>query len=130
MKSTYLLITSVLVTGGIGTLTAADPAPETPPTPGQVIIKKAMKDHFKGDTSNLKKAIKGELDKDTLTKLIEASKTLPAAAPIQGDAASWKTKTEALVAALESLGKGEADAAEKVKKASNCKACHDVHKAK
>ena len=42
--------------------------------------------------------------------------------PSKGDADSWKTKTEALVAALKS-GKQE-----DLNKASNCKACHSVHK--
>jgi cytochrome c556 len=131
MKSTPYLITTLLTTALLGTLSAADAVPPaTPPTPGQVIIRKVMKDHMKGDTSNLKKALKGELDKDTLAKLVESVKTLPAAAPIQGDAASWKTKTEALIAALESLNKGEANAADAVKAASNCKACHEIHKAK
>lgn len=46
----------------------------------------------------------------------------------KGDGASWKSKTEALVAASKALVAGEKDAAKKVGAAVNCKACHSVHK--
>ena len=94
------------------------------------VIEKVMEDHFKGDTSNFKKAVKGELSKDEVTKLVAALKTLPAAKPSKGEAASWKEKTDALVAAGEKLEKGEADAGAALKAAGNCKACHDVHRTK
>ncbi len=93
-------------------------------------IKSIMKAQFKGDTSNFKKATKGELDKAGIEKLLADCKAICAEKPSKGDEASWKEKTDALVAALESLQKGEADAAAKVEKAGNCKACHDVHKGK
>ena len=90
------------------------------------LIGQVMKDHFKGDTSNIKKAAKGELSKDGITKLVTALKTLPAAKPSKGDEASWKEKTEALVLAGEKLEKGEAGAGDALKSAANCKACHDT----
>lgn len=93
-------------------------------------IGKVMKDHFKGDTSDIKKATKGELSKDEVTKLLAALKSLPAAKPSKGEAGSWKEKTDALVLACEKLEKGEAGAGEAVKAAANCKACHDVHREK
>ena len=93
-------------------------------------IGKVMKDHFKGDTSDIKKAVKGELDKDKTVALLAAVKTLGPAKPQKGDDASWKEKTGALVAALEKLEKGEAGAGDAVKAAANCKACHEVHKGK
>jgi hypothetical protein len=93
-------------------------------------IGKVMKDHFKGDTSDIKKAAKGELDKEKTAALLAAVKTLGPAKPQKGDAASWKEKTDALTAALEKLEKGDAKAGEAVKAAANCKACHDVHKGK
>ena len=73
----------------------------------------------------MKKGFKGELVKDlaknkaTLEKYFQV---LVKFKPSKGDADSWKTKTEALVAALKS-GKQE-----DLNKASNCKACHSVHK--
>jgi cytochrome c556 len=92
--------------------------------------KQVMKDHFKGDTSDLKKAVKGELSKEQVSTLLAAVKNLPGNKPPKGDDASWKEKSEALVAAMEKLDKGEAGAGEAVKTAANCKACHDVHKGK
>jgi hypothetical protein len=93
-------------------------------------IKEVMKAHFKGDTSDIRKASKGELTSEQLASLVSAAKSLPDGKPANGDDASWKEKSNALVAALEKLEKGEAGAAEAVKAAANCKACHDVHKGK
>jgi cytochrome c556 len=93
-------------------------------------IGKVMKDHFKGDTSDIKKATKGELSKDEVTKLLAALKTLPTAKPSKGESASWKEKSEALVLAGEKLEKGDAGAGDAVKAAANCKSCHDAHRAK
>lgn len=59
-----------------------------------------------------------------------ALKTLHAAQPPKGEAAFWKEKTDALVAAGEKLEKGEADAGAALKAAANCKSCHDVHRTK
>ena len=50
------------------------------------------------------------------------SAQLVANTPKKGDAADWKTKTEALLTAA----KGTDGAA--LLKAANCKACHDAHK--
>ena len=93
-------------------------------------VKKVMKEKFKGDTSIIKKATKGELTKEEVAALLADVKSICACKPAKGDEASWKEKTGALVAALEKLEKGEAGAGEAVKTAANCKACHDVHKGK
>ena len=50
--------------------------------------------------------------------------------PAKGDEASWKTKTAALVSAAKDLVEKKAGAADALKKASDCKACHSVHKGK
>ena len=97
---------------------------------GDTTIKDIMKAQFKGDTSNFKKATKGGLDKAGIEKLLADCKTICAKKPSKGDEASWKEKAGALCAAVDALAKGEPDAAAKVEKAGNCKACHDVHKGK
>ena len=75
------------------------------------------------------KAMKGKgyqkLEKDEQIDLFVA---LAANMPPMGDAASWKEKTTKLLAAAQSLEKGETDAAAKYKAALDCKACHSVHK--
>lgn len=93
-------------------------------------ISKIMKAHFKGDTSDIKKAVKGELSKEEITKLATDLKAMIAEKPPIGEAASWKEKSEALFGAVEKLEKGGADAGAGVKAAANCKACHEAHKPK
>lgn len=95
-----------------------------------VTIKQVMKDRMKGDTSDIKKAVKGELSKEQVTSLLAAVKSMSGSKPPKGDESSWKEKCAALEAALTKLEKGEPGAAEAVKTASNCKACHDAHKGK
>ena len=97
---------------------------------GEDHISKTMKAHFKGDTSDIKKAAKGELSKDEVAKLVTAVKALSAEKPPEGDAADYKKKNDALVVALEKLARGAEGAGAAVKEAANCKACHDAHKPK
>ena len=85
-------------------------------------IKSVMKTHFKGETSDIKKAGTGELDKAGIDKLLSAVKSIESETPPKGSTPAWKEKVGALSAALSSGEKG------KIKMADNCKACHDVHK--
>ncbi len=82
----------------------------------------------KGVDPICKKALEGKASADEVTKLVAAYKTLTKATPPKGDQASWTEKTGKLLAAAESLQKGEADGIAKYKEAVNCKACHTVHK--
>ena len=124
-KTTILLTLTLSLSAGLAFRAVAEGDKKEEPLIGQV-----MKDHFKGDTSDIKKATKGELSKDEATKLLAALKSLSPAKPSKGDEASWKEKTAALVLAGEKLEKGDADAGAAVKAAANCKACHDVHREK
>lgn len=53
---------------------------------------------------------------------------LAKANPPKGTAASWKTKTTALVDAAHAVAEGEAGSGAALKKAANCTACHDAHR--
>ena len=126
MKKTNILIlaaVSMLATIAFNSFAADDKKEDS-------TISKAMKAHFKGDTSDIKKAAKGELSKDEVAKLVTAVKALSAEKPPEGDAADYKKKNDALVAALEKLAGGAEGAGAAVKEAANCKACHDAHKPK
>ncbi|MES2466830.1 MAG: hypothetical protein V4675_05985 [Verrucomicrobiota bacterium] len=126
MNNTTILLTLTLsLSAGLAFRAVAEGDKKEESPIGQV-----MKDHFKGDTSDIKKATKGELSKDEATKLLAALKSLSPAKPSKGDEASWKEKTAALVLAGEKLEKGDADAGVAVKAAANCKSCHDVHREK
>ena len=75
----------------------------------------------------MKKGFKAKLHEDLAANkdvLAKYAAWLAAYNPPKGDAQSWKKKTGAVVAAI------KANDQEALKKASNCKACHNVHKKK
>ncbi|MBI3854787.1 MAG: hypothetical protein HY293_03755 [Planctomycetes bacterium] len=84
----------------------------------------------KGDDSLLKKITGGKGSDEDHKKLLAAYEVLAAQKPSKGDDASWKAKTAALIAAAKDLVDKKAGAADALKKASDCKACHSVHKGK
>lgn len=98
---------------------AADPKPK-------YAIKDVMKKAMKGGLCG--KVAKGEASDAEKKELVEMFTALSQNKPPQGEAGSWKQKTGALVAGAKAAQKGEEGAADKLKKAANCKACHDVHK--
>ena len=94
-------------------------------------IKEVMKELHKapqGTDPVCKKAGNGSASKEEIAKLVEYYKSLPGQKPPQGDEASWKAKSTALLHAAEALQAGKPDASKEYAKAVNCKACHSVHK--
>jgi hypothetical protein len=85
------------------------------------IMKKGFKS-TKEKPALLKKVIDGSATAEEKTKLAEFIKKLATLKPPEGDADSWKEKTQALNGAME---KNDLKA---LKTAANCKACHKVHK--
>ena len=86
-----------------------------------------MKKAFKGKQSLAVKVIEGKASADEAKNFLELVKTLGANKPPQGDMASWKAKTDALVKAAEGVVAGQAGATAELRVATNCKACHKVH---
>ncbi len=82
----------------------------------------------KGTDPVCKKAVDGKASKAELTQLVAGYKAMCSAKPPKGDDASWKEKTEKLLAAAQALQSGAPDGAAKYKEAVNCKACHSAHK--
>ena len=91
-------------------------------------IKEIMEHGHKGDTALIRKATTGKASKEELQTLAAYYKEMSELEPPKGDKASWKTKTMALVTASEAMVKGEAGAVDKLKAASNCRACHTAHR--
>jgi hypothetical protein len=75
-----------------------------------------------------KKVADGKATQEEAEKLFELVTALAANEPPRGDAASWKSKTEALLAAAKGCVDGKEGAAEVLAKAMNCAACHKEHK--
>ena len=89
------------------------------------IFEEIMKKGFKSTKEKpalLKKVIDGSATAGEKAKLAEYVKKLVTLKPPEGDADSWKEKTQALNAAMM---KNDLKA---LKTAANCKACHKVHK--
>jgi hypothetical protein len=89
------------------------------------IFEEIMKKGFKSTEEKpalLKKVVDGSATAEEKTKLAQYIKKLVTLKPPEGNADSWKKKTQALVSAME---KNDLKA---LKNAANCKACHKVHK--
>ncbi len=85
-----------------------------------------MKVGFKGGL--LKKVAGGDASDDEKQKLHEMLVALGKNKVEKGDAESWKKLTSALVKASKDVLEGKDGAGEALQKASNCKACHNIHK--
>jgi hypothetical protein len=82
-------------------------------------VKEVMKLHK--DKLN-EKYQNGNATEEEKKKLLEGYEALVKNKPPKGDAAAWKTKTEALVKAIKD------DDKDAYKKAVNCAGCHSAHK--
>jgi cytochrome c peroxidase len=94
-------------------------------------IKEVMKKYHKapqGQDHIAKKASMGKASPEEMKDLVAAYTKMAATHPPKGDEASWKEKNTKLVAAAKALQKGDANGVELFKDASNCKACHSVHR--
>lgn len=83
----------------------------------------------KGFKQGLAKTVTaGQATKEQKQQLLDLVEALPQNKPPRGTDESWQQKTEALIAAAKGVVDGDAGAADKLKKASNCAACHREHK--
>lgn len=113
---------------------AAPPAPAAPAAApaaagGFASVKDVMALH-KGKESFLANILAGKGSDDDLKKLVSAYEVMAAQKPPTGDEGSWKTLTAAALAAAKDAQAKKEGAIEKLKAATNCKACHEPHKPK
>jgi len=113
-----VLVPALLV---VGVLMGAAYAPEVKS------IKEVMALH-KGKDSTLVKVTDGKGSADEIKNLVAAYEALGGFKPPMGDEKSWKDKTTALVTAAKEVADKKAGGVDNLKKASDCKACHSVHK--
>ena len=93
-------------------------------------IKEVMAVAHKGKESIVEKIKAGSASDDDKKKLVGLYEALSGFKPPKGDEKSWKDKTDALLAAAKEVADKKDGAVDKLKKASDCKACHSVHKGK
>jgi len=87
-----------------------------------------MEQGFKGKESPAARVGQGQGTQADFALLADLTASLPLNAPPKGDLASWKEKSTALAQAGQALAAGKPGALDQWKAASNCKACHSVHK--
>jgi len=112
---------------------AAPPAPPAPAAPAAAGTFASVKDVMalhKGKESFLANVLAGKGTDDDHKKLVSAYEVMAAQKPPTGDEGSWKTLTAAILAAAKDVQAKKEGAVEKLKAASNCKACHEPHKPK
>jgi hypothetical protein len=118
-------LAAALVVGLFGGLASFLAAREDKP---KYTIEEVMEKAHKGKQSLLAKTVSGSASKEEKETLLAMYQALAQNKPPQGDAKSWKTKTDALVSAAKAVIANENGAPMKLKMAANCAACHKVHK--
>jgi hypothetical protein len=93
-------------------------------------IKEVMKKAHAAKDALIKKVQAGDATKEETKELLAMYKALAANKPPRNDDEDWKKRTKALVDAAQAVVDGKKDAPEKLKKAADCKGCHDNHKGK
>ncbi len=119
-KVAGLAVVLMITLGAVAVLSRAGGAAE-PAT-----IKQVMKAAMKGGLC--KKAGAGQATDAEKAQLLQLLGDMAKQSPPAGDAESWKARNEALLAAAQAVADGKPGAGDQLKKAANCKACHDVHK--
>ena len=92
-------------------------------------IKDVMAVH-KGKDSMVNNIIAGKGTDEDHKKLLALYEFLATQKPPMGDEAGWKEKTSTLVSVAKDVVAKKEGALAALKKASDCKSCHDAHKPK
>jgi hypothetical protein len=111
---------------GLGMFHAADEA--KPKYDIEEIMQKAHRGPAKGKPSLFQKVVKGEANEEQKKQLVEYYEELAKNKPEKGDLADWKKRTNAMVKAAKAVAGGQDAARQTLGKATNCKACHELHK--
>lgn len=115
-----LLSVCLAVQAASPTLSDDDP-PKKKPT-----IKEIMKEAHKDGL--IKKVATGKATEKQTKRLHELYKEMAKLSPPKGDKKSWDEKTKALVDSSKAAVDKDPNFKTKLKNASNCSACHKIHK--
>ena len=116
----YLLCTLVLAAG----VATGQQSKQTSKHP----IKDIMERTHKEKGALVFRVRDGESTEEDNKKLLAEYKSLAALKPPLGDLGTWKKRTAAAIAAIQELVDNKPDAVERVRSATDCKACHDAHR--
>lgn len=121
-KKLIALMTGALLVAFVASVPVSADDDDTPKYTTKQVMKVAMKGGL------CKKVASGNASDDEKKELHGMLVALAKNKPAKGDADSWKKLTSALTKASKAVMDGEAGATDMLKKAVNCKACHDKHK--
>jgi len=121
MKKNLLAMLGIALVVAIGSVAMADKGEGSKHSTEEI-----MKKVFKGPL--LKKVAKGDASEEEQKLFKEMLTSLQKNKPHKGEAESWKKKTTALIEAAKEVAEEKEGGLAKLKKAANCKACHDEHK--
>ena len=102
--------------------------PKTEPKEEELTIAVIMQKAHKGNDTPLTRALAKKSNPNELKELLGFYQAMAKMKPKKGDEKSWKEKTAALIGACELVVKGDDKGIAALKAASDCKACHSVHK--
>ena len=95
----------------------------------RMVIIAAMRRVFTGqDPPLVLRAAAGDANEVEKQRLLKVLTGMANTQPDHGSLESWKAKTGTLVAAAQDLVDGKEGAAERLRAASNCRACHQAHR--
>ncbi len=91
-------------------------------------IKEVMKIAHGKDSNLLQKVIKGEASAEEKNQLLDLYISMVEGKPSKGDMNSWHTLAGGAALAAAKVVVGREGAIKELETATNCKACHSVHK--
>jgi mono/diheme cytochrome c family protein len=95
----------------------------------RMVIIAAMRRVFTGqDPPLIVRAAAGDANEVEKQRLLKVLTGMANTQPDHGSVESWKAKTSALLAAAQDLVDGKEGAGERLRAASNCRACHQAHR--
>lgn len=126
MRNTFILVACVALSlGTVFGLRAVGAYQEQNDKPKHT-IKQVMQDAHKGGL--LKKVLAEEATPEEKLALLDYYVSLTENQPPKGEPESWRTKTQAILAAGVKVAVGREDGIELLENATTCAACHSVHK--
>jgi hypothetical protein len=120
------LVVVVLLLGLVPPLEAVQAAKNKKPPPRTV--KAIMEETHKGADNPASEVRHGRGTEEQQKILLKAYEELAAMKPPRGDAAGWKARTGAVIAALNDVIAKKGGAVDRLYSATDCRACHDQHR--
>ncbi len=122
LRHTHVMFHRLLLLALLCTTPAWLPAEET------LTIEAIMVEGHKGKDTLLKRVIAGTATDEEKARLVTLYEALAELTPAKGETDSWSEKTALLLSAAQAIQSGDAAAVAQLRTASNCKACHSLHK--